>query len=95
MGHDFLRHIDRCRLLIHIVDVSAPRAGTRWRTLRPSTPSFRSTAPALASRKMLVAANKTDILADRTLLEQLKAHVEGLGLPLFELSAATHQGVRS
>lgn len=51
-------------------------------------------SPELASRKMLVAANKTDILADRTLLEQLKAHVEGLGLPFFELSAATHQGVR-
>ncbi len=39
LGHDFLRHVDRCRLLIHVVDVSGPRAGTRWRTSRPSMPS--------------------------------------------------------
>ena len=45
LGHDFLRHVDRCRLLIDVVDVSAARAGTRWPTLRLSRPSFRSTPP--------------------------------------------------
>ena len=39
LGHDFLRHIDRCRLLIHVVDVSGSEAATRWPTLRPSRPS--------------------------------------------------------
>ena len=48
----------------------------------------------IRQRKMIVAANKTDILTDRTLLEKLKAHVEGKGMTFFELSAATHQGVR-
>jgi GTP-binding protein len=42
-----------------------------------------------------VAANKVDIMEDPALLERLRAHVEGLGLELFELSAAAHQGVEA
>ena len=94
LGHDFLRHIDRCRLLIHIVDVSGSEGRDPVEDFETINAELKEYSPELASRKMLVAANKTDILADRTLLEQLKAHVEGLGLPFFELSAATHQGVR-
>ena len=93
LGHDFLRHIDRCRLLIHIVDVSGSEGRDPVEDFETINAELKEYSPELASRKMLVAANKTDILADRTLLEQLKAHVEGLGLPFFELSAATHQGV--
>ena len=48
-------------------------------------------SPELASRKMIVAANKTDIMADPALLDKFRAHVEGLGLELFEISAAAHQ----
>ena len=44
---------------------------------------------------MIVAGNKVDIAADRTGLEALKAHVEGLGIPFFEISAAAHQGTGS
>ena len=51
-------------------------------------------SPELASRKMIVAANKTDIMADPALLDKFRAHVEGLGLELFEISAAAHQGTR-
>ena len=94
LGHDFLRHIDRCRLLIHIVDVSGSEGRDPVEDFETINAELKEYSPELASRKMLVAANKTDILADRTLLEQLKAHVEGLGLPFFELSAATHQGVK-
>ena len=94
LGHDFLRHIVRCRLLIHIVDVSGSEGRDPVEDFETINAELKEYSPELASRKMLVAANKTDILADRTLLEQLKAHVEGLGLPFFELSAATHQGVK-
>ena len=48
----------------------------------------------LAARKMIVAANKADILEDPALLEHLREHVESLGLELFEISAAAHQGVQ-
>ncbi|RAZ63381.1 GTPase CgtA, partial [Klebsiella oxytoca] len=48
----------------------------------------------LASRRMIVAANKADIMADPALLDRLRTHVEGLGLELYVISAATHQGTR-
>ena len=94
LGHDFLRHIDRCRLLIHIVDVSGSEGRDPVEDFEAINAELKEYSPALASRKMLVAANKTDILMDRTLLEKLKAHVEAKGLPFFELSAAAHMGVR-
>ena len=94
LGHDFLRHIDRCRLLIHIVDVSGSEGRDPVEDFETINAELKEYSPALASRKMIVAANKTDILADRTLLETLKAHVEAQGMTFFELSAATHQGVR-
>ena len=94
LGHDFLRHIDRCRLLIHIVDVSGSEGRDPVEDFETINAELKEYSPELASRKMIVAANKTDILTDRTLLEKLKAHVEGKGMTFFELSAATHQGVR-
>ena len=93
LGHDFLRHIDRCRLLIHIVDVSGSEGRDPVEDFESINAELREYSPALASRRMLVAANKTDLLTDREPLERLKAHVESLGLPFFELSAASHQGV--
>ena len=95
LGHDFLRHIDRCRLLIHLVDVSGSEGRDPVADFEAINAELAQYSPDLASRRMLVAANKVDILEDRTLLEKLKAHVEGLGLPFFELSAAAHIGVRA
>ena len=94
LGHDFLRHIDRCRLLVHVVDVSGSEGRDPVEDFETINAELKEYSPELASRKMIVAANKTDILTDRTLLEKLKAHVEGKGMTFFELSAATHQGVR-
>lgn len=51
-------------------------------------------SPELAKRPQIVAANKTDIMTDETLLDALRAHVEALGWPLFTISAAAHQGTR-
>ena len=94
LGHDFLRHIDRCRLLIHLVDVSGSEGRDPIEDFEAINAELQEYSPELASRKMLVAANKTDILTDRTQLDALKAHVEEKGLAFFELSAASHQGVR-
>ena len=93
LGHDFLRHVDRCRLLIHVVDVSGREGRDPVEDFTAINEELVRYSPQLASRPMLVAGNKADIALDRTGLEALKAHVEGLGLPFFELSAATHQGV--
>ena len=70
LGHDFLRHIDRCRLLIHMVDVSGSEGRDPVEDFETINAELREYSPELAGRKMIVAANKTDILADRTLLDK-------------------------
>jgi GTP-binding protein len=92
LGHDFLRHIDRCRLLIHVVDVSGSEGRDPVEDFKAINAELAEYSPELAQRPMLVAGNKVDIAQDRTGLEELKAYVEGLGLPFFEMSAAAHQG---
>ncbi len=94
LGHDFLRHIDRCRLLIHIVDVSGSEGRDPVEDFEQINAELRQYSPELAQRPMIVAGNKVDIAPDREGLERLKAHVEKLGLPFFELSAAAHQGTQ-
>ena len=94
LGYDFLRHIDRCRLLIHVVDVSGSEGRDPVADFEAINAELAEYSPELATRPMLVAGNKTDIAQDREGLEALRAHVEALGLPFFELSAAAHQGTR-
>ena len=94
LGHDFLRHIDRCRLLIHVVDVSGCEGRDPVADFDAIQEELKQYSPALAARRMIVAGNKVDIAADRTGLEALKAHVEALGMPFFELSAAAHMGTK-
>ena len=94
LGHDFLRHIDRCRLLIHVVDVSGSEGRDPVEDFKAINAELAQYSPELATRPMLVAGNKVDIAPDREGLEKLKEHVEALGLPFFELSAAAHQGPR-
>ena len=93
LGHDFLRHVDRCRLLIHVVDVSGSEGRDPVEDFETINGELEQYSPELASRKMIVAANKVDILEDRTLLERLKDHVEAKGYSFYEISAAAHIGV--
>ena len=94
LGHDFLRHVDRCRLLIHVVDVSGCEGRDPVEDFDAIMEELQQYSPALASRRMLVVGNKVDITEDRTGLEALKAHVEELGMPFYEMSAAAHMGTR-
>ena len=94
LGHDFLRHIDRCRLLVHVVDVSGSERRDPVADFDAINEELKQYSPNLAARPQIVAANKVDIMADPENLERLRSHVEALGYPLFELSAAAHQGTR-
>ena len=94
LGHDFLRHIDRCRLLVHVVDVSGSEGRDPVADFDAINLELRQYSAALAERPQIVAANKADIAADDSLLEKLREHVEALGYPLYVISAAAHQGVR-
>ena len=94
LGHDFLRHIDRCRLLVHVVDVSGSEGRDPVADFDAINEELKQYSPELATRTQIVVANKTDIMEDDSLLEALRAHVEQFGYPLFALSAASHTGTR-
>ena len=92
LGHDFLRHIDRCRLLVHLVDVSGSEGRDAVTDFDAINAELRQYSPELASRPQLVVANKIDLMTDPAALDALRQHVEALGYQLLPLSAATHQG---
>ncbi len=94
LGHDFLRHVDRCRLLVHVVDVSGSEGRDPVADFDAINAELAQWSPELAARPQIVVANKTDIMADESLLDALRAHVEPLGFPVFALSAASHTGTR-
>lgn len=94
LGHDFLRHIDRCRLLVHLVDVSGSEGRDPIADFDAICEELKQYSPELAGRPMIVAANKCDLCYDREQVEAFKAYVEAKGYPCFEISAAAHQGVK-
>ena len=94
LGHDFLRHIDRCRLLVHVVDVSGCEGRDPVADFEAINEELKHYSADLAARPQIVAANKVDIMADPENLERLRAHVEAQGYTFFAMSAAAHQGTR-
>ncbi len=95
LGHDFLRHIDRCRLLVHVIDVSGSEGRDPVEDFDTINAELKQYSAELATRPQIVVANKTDIMEDETNLEKLRAHVEKLGYPLLTISAAAHQGTQT
>ena len=95
LGHAFLRHIDRCRLLLHIVDA----AGSEYRDpiddLEKINSELSKYSLDLEKRPQIVVANKIDLLGDdREPLERIRKWAEDHGFAYAEMSAATSQGVR-
>ena len=96
LGHDFLRHIDRCRLLVHVVDVSGSEARDPVDDFNAICDELANYSIDLSDRPMIVAANKTDLLdPDSDNLSRLRAVVEAAGCELYEISAGTTQGTRN
>jgi len=93
LGLDFLRHIDRCRLLIHLVDAAGSEGRDPVEDYERINSELFLYNETLASRPQIVAANKCDILENRDGLERLKAYCESANVPVFEISAATLLGV--
>ena len=94
LGHDFLRHIDRCRLLVHLVDVSGSEGRDPIEDFEAINMELKQYSEELATRPQIVVANKTDLLADPEQLDAFRAHVEAQGYQFMAMSAATHQGTR-
>ncbi|MDD4716220.1 MAG: GTPase ObgE, partial [Oscillospiraceae bacterium] len=93
LGYDFLRHVDRCRLLVHLVDVSGSEGRDPVEDFDAICEELKRYSPELARRPQIVVANKCDLLQDETPRERLRTHVNALGYPLLSLSAVTHTGV--
>ena len=89
LGHDFLRHIERCRLLIHVVDASAQRdAVYDYDAINAELAEY---SPELAKRPQLVAANKADMWEDDSVFETLSKHAAPRRV--LAVSAAARQGI--
>lgn len=95
LGHDFLRHVDRCRLLIHVVDVSGTEGRDPVDDIKKINSELERYSPELASRPQIFAANKVDARDPELMdLTELESYVKDeLGCELFYISAATRQGV--
>ena len=94
LGHDFLRHIDRCRLLVHVVDASGSEGRAPIEDFEAINSELRQYNEELEKRPQIVVANKCDIIEDDTVLERFKKYVTDKGYDFFEMSAATHRGVK-
>lgn len=91
LGHDFLRHVERTRLLIHVVDIS----GSEYRDPMEDFDTIMKELEAygdLKNRPMIVAANKMDLPDSADYLEMLKDHIKGTGMEIYPVSAATRKG---
>ncbi len=93
LGHEFLRHVERCRLILHIIDVSASEGRDPISDYEIINRELRSFSEELANAPQIVAANKCD-MASPEQIAALREYVEGQGLPFFEISAATTAGTR-
>lgn len=95
LGHDFLRHIDRCRLLLHLVDAAGSEGRDPLEDIEKINQELVGYSEFLAARPQIIVANKTDLLGDdREPVEKLKKYADEHGFRFAELSAATGQGVR-
>lgn len=93
LGHDFLRHVERTRALIHVVDASGLEGRDPVDDFHTINEELRLYQPALLERPQLVAANKMDLAEARDNLPRLKEAVEAAGYRLFPISAAAGEGV--
>jgi len=94
LGMKFLRHIERTRVLIHLVDVSEMSGRDPVSDLDVVNAELRAFGEGLAGKPQIVAASKLDALADRKRLSGLKARCEAAGVPFHAVSAVSGEGVR-
>ncbi|HWJ03627.1 MAG TPA: GTPase ObgE [Verrucomicrobiae bacterium] len=93
LGHEFLRHTERTRLIIHVLDVSGSEGRDPLEDHRVIMAELEKYNPQLANRPQVIAANKLDIPGAQENLELLKAEL-GDKYEIFAISAATGEGVR-
>ena len=92
LGHDFLRHVDRCRLLLHVVDVSGSEGRDPKDDFEKINTELANFSQELSARPQIVLGNKCDIASPEQIAE-FRAFIEEKGLVFLPVSAATRQGL--
>ncbi len=95
LGTQFLRHIERTRLLVHLVDVSEASGREPAEDFRIVLEELASFSEALAAKPMFVAASKMDAAQDAARVASLRSVAERMGLSFYEISSATGQGIEA
>ncbi len=94
LGHDFLRHIDRCRLLVHLVDISGVEGRDPAEDFEKINRELQEYSEELSKRPQIVVGTKTDLLSDDEPVRKFKVYAEERGYTFTAISAATGKGVR-
>ncbi len=102
LGHDFLAHIERCRMLIHVVDAAGTEGRDPLEDIAAINHELEKYNIDLSNKKQIIAANKCDAILPELQGEEnpenpvnkIKAEYEPKGIKVFPISAATNQGIR-
>lgn len=94
LGHEFLRHVERCRLIVHIIDASGVEGRNPIEDFETINNELANFSEDLAQAPQIVAANKCD-MATPEQLKELREYIEGKGLKFYEISAVTTQGTKA
>ncbi len=93
LGHDFLRHVERTKVLIHVVDAAALEGGDPVENVRKINEELENYNPELRKRPQVIAANKMDLPGAQEHFQALKATYEPQGIAVYPISAATKTGL--
>ena len=93
LGHDFLRHIERTKILIHVVDVSGIEGRDPIEDYEKINAELAKYSEKLARKRQVVAANKIDLLGDSDNLEQLMDYMTAHGVEVYPICAMTGEGM--
>ena len=93
LGHDFLRHIERTKILVHVLDVSGMEGRDPIEDYEKINEELRKYSEKLSRKKQIIAANKIDMLGDSDNLERLKAYMDERGPEVYPICAMTGEGL--
>lgn len=97
LGHEFLRHIERTKMFIHMVDAASTEGRDPANDIKIINQELSRYSEELAKRPQVIAANKTDVFygnEEETVITLLKEEFEPQGIPVFPISAVSGQGVK-
>ncbi|MCH5257104.1 MAG: GTPase ObgE [Lachnospiraceae bacterium] len=95
LGHEFLRHIERTKVILHIVDAASTEGRDPIEDIYAINKELEAYNAEIASRPQIIAANKTDVIySEDDPIERIKTEFEPKGIPVYPISTVTGKGVR-